>query len=363
MKIDELDTPVLLIDMDAMERNLDRMAELAKSSGIACRPHAKAHKSPDIARKQIERGAVGVCCAKLGEAEVMAANGIPDILITSPVIGLSKLMRLMAAAGQARIAVVADNAENLKEMAMCAHTCGVRLEVVIEVDVGQGRCGVQPGEPALALARQIHEADTLVLRGLQGYQGKIQQVPGFADRAAGARAAMEKLTSTARLIRESGISVDVLTGGGTGTSVIDAADHGLTEIQPGGYLFMDARYGQIEWQGGGRVPFEQSLSVLSSVISLPAPNRCILDMGLKSVSSDQGPPVPMGLDGATFSFGGEEHGMLTWEAGACPLALGAKARFVPTHCDTTVNLHDRFIAVRGDEVEGVIEIAARGRSQ
>jgi len=363
MKIDELDTPVLLIDLDAMERNMARMAELARDAGIACRPHAKAHKSPDIARLQIERGAVGICCAKLGEAEVMAAAGIPDILITTPVIGVSKLMRLMMAASQSRIAVVADNADNIREMAMCAQTAGVRIAVVVEIDVGQGRCGVPPGEAALALARQIHEADWLIFRGLQGYQGKIQQLPGFAERADGARAALEKLAATARLIRDDGIPVEVLTGGGTGTSAIDAAGHGLTEIQPGGYLFMDARYGAIEWQDGGRVPFEQSLSVLSSVISLPGANRCILDMGLKSVSSDQGPPVPVGLDGAVFSFAGEEHGMLTWDGAACPLAIGAKARFLPTHCDTTVNLYDRFIAVRGDEIDRVIEIAARGRSQ
>ncbi len=363
MKIDELDTPVLLIDLDAMTRNLARMAELAAGCGMAYRPHAKAHKSPDIARLQIEHGAAGICCAKLGEAEVMAAAGIPDILITSPVIGVSKLMRLTAVAGRARIAVVADNAENLEEMAMCAQTSGVRLDVVIELDVGQGRCGVPPGEAALALARQVQAADWLALRGLQGYQGRIQQMPGFDDRAEGARAAMAKLTATAALIREAGIPVDLLTGGGTGTSVIDAADRGLTEIQPGGYLFMDARYGAIEWRDGGRVPFEQSLSVLASVISLPAPGRCILDMGLKSVSSDQGPPVPVGLDGATFSFGGEEHGQLVWENGACPLALGDKARFTPTHCDTTVNLHDRFIGLRGDEVDSVIDIAARGRSQ
>ena len=173
MKIDELDTPVLLVDEDMFDRNLKRMQKIAADAGIAYRPHAKAHKSPEIAEIQIAHGAVGVCCAKLGEAEVMAAAGIGDILITTPVIGISKLMRLMQIASETRIAVVADNADNIAEMARCAHTAGVRCGVVIEVDVGQHRCGVQPGEPALALAQAIRNEDWLELRGLQGYQGSI----------------------------------------------------------------------------------------------------------------------------------------------------------------------------------------------
>lgn len=363
MNISELDTPVLLVDGDAFERNMGRMAKLAADADIAWRPHAKAHKSPAVAEMQIEAGACGICCAKLGEAEVMAAEGSKDILITSPVIGASKLLRLLHIANEAAISVVADDASNLEEMAKVAQTLGVRPDVVIEVDVGQGRCGVQPGEAALELARQVMTADWLRFKGLQGYQGAIQMTASFDERKKSTDDALAKLTRTADLIREAGIPCDYLTGGGTGTSIIDAAAGGLTELQPGGYLFMDARYREIQWDDGNKIPFEQSLTVLASVISKPAANRCILDMGLKAISSDGGLPVPLDVPGATFNFGGEEHGELTWEDGPCPLALGDKVAFVPTHCDTTVNLHDRFIVTSGEAVTGVWDIAARGRLQ
>lgn len=363
MNISELDTPVLLADEDAVARNMARMAKLASDADIVWRPHAKAHKSPAVAEMQIAAGACGICCAKLGEAEVMAAEGSKDILITTPVIGGSKLMRLMQIANQATISVVVDDATNVEEMSQFAQTMGVRPDVVVEVDVGQGRCGVQPGEPAVALARQIMTADWLTFKGLQGYQGSIQMTESFAARKQAADDALAKLTGTAEQVRAAGIPCDYLTGGGTGTSVIDAAAGGLTELQPGGYLFMDARYREIEWDDGNLTPFEQSLTVLTSVVSKPAANRCILDMGLKAVSSDGGPPVPLDVPGATFKFAGEEHGELTWQDGECPLALGAKVSFVPTHCDTTVNLHDRFIVTSGDIVTGVWDIAARGRLQ
>jgi 3-hydroxy-D-aspartate aldolase len=362
MQIEDIDTPVLMIDMPAMERNLQRMAALCKQAGVAMRPHAKAHKSPDIAKMQIEAGAVGVCCAKLGEAEVLAHGGVPDILITTPVIGIPKLMRLAHAANQARIAVVVDDAANVEEMSRVAQTAGVKLDVVVEVDVGQRRCGVQPGEPALALAQRVRDADWLNFRGLQGYQGLIQMTAGYAERREAALAALKLLTDTAELIRAARIEVPVLTGGGSGTSVIDAAAGGLTELQPGGYLFMDSRYAAIEWDDGNQVPFETSLSVLVSVISRPDEHRAIIDVGHKSMTSDGGPPVPVDLPGAAFSYGGEEHGVLTWD-GPCPLSHGDKVVLRPAHCDTAVNLYDMFVCTRDGEVEGVIEIAARGRSQ
>jgi 3-hydroxy-D-aspartate aldolase len=363
MKIDELDTPVLLVDGDAFDRNMKRMQKIAGDAGIAYRPHAKAHKSPEIAEVQIEHGAVGICCAKLGEAEVMVAAGIKDILITTPVVGLSKLMRLMQIAGQAQVAVVVDNEANIAEMAMCAHSSGVRCGVIIEIDVGQHRCGVQPGAPALALAQAIRGQEWLEFRGLQGYQGLIQMTASFDERKAAADAALKLLTDSAALIRDAGMQVPVLTGGGSGTSIIDAASGGLTELQPGGYLFMDSRYQAVDWDDGSKIPFEQSLSLLTSVISRPAPDRAILDMGLKAVSSDGGPPVPVDLPGASFRFGGEEHGELVWENGTCPLSLGQKVKFWPSHCDTTVNLYERFIVTSGDDVTGVWDIAARGRVQ
>ena len=363
MKFDDLDTPVLLVDKDALERNISRMQNIIENAQIAYRPHAKAHKSPEIAKIQLSAGACGVCCAKLGEAEVMAANGIKDILITTPVIGMSKLTRMMQVANQAKVSVVVDNKENVVEMDKVAKTFGVRPDVVIEVDVGQGRCGVSPGKQALILAKDIMSADWLNFKGLQGYQGNIQLTKSFSDRETAARHATNLLNDTAKLIWEGGIPFNYLTGGGSGTSVIDAKVAGLTELQPGGYIFMDSRYREIEWDDAKNIPFEQSLMLLTSVISIPKPGYCVLDMGLKAVSSDGGNPTPIDLPGADFQFAGEEHSALTFKDGGYPLKLGAKVLFSPTHCDTTVNLYDDIIAVSSKDVVEVWKIAARGRTQ
>ena len=362
MKIEELDTPVLVVDADAFERNVARMARLCADAGVACRPHAKAHKSPQVARIQMEAGAVGMCCAKLGEAEVMAAAGIEDLHITTPVVGASKIMRLTGAARQSRISVVADDPDNISDLAAGAQTAGLRLDVLVEVDVGQGRCGVPPGPRAAELARLIAGHPWLRFRGLQTYHGTIQMTGDLAERRAAAALALEKAELSARLVREAGLGVEVLTGGGTGTSAIDAAAGGLTELQPGSYIFMDTNYSAIEWDGAPAPPFENALTLLAGVLSKPAPDRVILDSGMKAISGDGGAPRAVDHAEAEFRFGGDEHGQLTF-AGEAPLKVGDKAMLLPSHCDTTVNLHDRFIVTRKGEVEEVWEIAARGRSQ
>jgi len=354
---------VLMIAGDALERNIRRMRDLAAEAGIAYRPHAKSHKSPILARMQLDAGARGICCAKLGEAEIMADSGIPDILITSEVVGRSKLQRLINIAQQSRIGVVADDADNISDLAAAARTGGLRLDVLVEIDVGQGRCGVQPGPEAARLARLIGDTGWLRFRGLQGYQGLIQMTASIAEREAETRAALDLLRATADEVRAAGIEIEVLTGGGTGTSVIDTALAGLTELQPGSYIFMDSRYAAIQWTGGAPTPFETALTVLGTVISRPAPDRCIVDVGYKAASSDGGAPLPLGLDGATFSFAGDEHGQLQFTDGASPLGIGDKVSLVPSHCDTTVNLYDRFIVTRDGLVEAVWEISARGRVQ
>jgi D-serine deaminase-like pyridoxal phosphate-dependent protein len=338
------------------------MRDLAANAGVKYRPHAKSHKSPTIARMQLEAGAAGICCAKLGEAEVMALAGIPDILITTEVVGRSKLMRLLGISQQARIAVVADDERNIAELAGAAQTAGVRLDVLVEVDVGQGRCGVPPGPEAARLARVIAESRWLRFRGLQGYQGAIQMTGGFGAREAQVRESLGRLMETAELVKKAGVEFDVLTGGGTGTSIIDGALHGLTELQPGSYVFMDSKYRGIEWPGGAAQPFETSLSILATVISRPAADRAIVDVGLKAASSDHGPVAPTGLPGAVYAFAGDEHGHLRFE-GRCPLSVGDKVTLIPSHCDTTVNLYDRYVVTKGGYVEDVWEIAARGRVQ
>ena len=362
MKIAELDTPVLLVDADTFERNVARMAKLCADAGVACRPHAKAHKSPRVARIQMEAGAVGMCCAKLGEAEVLAAAGIEDLHITTPVVGASKIMRLLEAARRSHVSVVVDDADNISDLAAGAQTAGLRLDVLVEVDVGQGRCGVPPGPRAAELARLIDGHPWLHFRGLQAYQGLIQMKGDVAERRAAAAEALEKAELSARSVREAGLEIEVLTGGGTGTSAIDAAAGGLTELQPGSYIFMDTNYSAIGWEDAPAPPFENALTVLAGVLSRPASDRAILDSGMKAISGDGGVPRPVEHEEAEFRFAGDEHGQLAFP-GEAPLKVGDKVTLLPSHCDTTVNLHDRFIVTRGDEVEDVWDIAARGRSQ
>jgi D-serine deaminase-like pyridoxal phosphate-dependent protein len=363
MRVEDLDTPVLLLDREAMERNIARMRDLTARAGIKYRPHSKSHKSPVIAEMQLAAGAGGICCAKLGEAEVMAAAGIPDILITTEVVGRSKLTRLLTIAQQSRVAVVADDERNVAELAAAAQTAGVRLDVLVEVDVGQGRCGVPPGSEAARLAQVIAGSRWLRFRGLQGYQGAIQMTGGFAARETQVKESLGRLMETAELVRKAGMEVETLTGGGTGTSIIDGALHGLTELQPGSYVFMDSKYRAIEWPGGAMQPFETSLTILGTVISRPAPDRAIVDVGLKAASSDHGPVAPVNLAGATYAFAGDEHGHLRFEGGRCPLSVGDKVTLVPSHCDTTVNLYDRYVVTKGGSVDDVWDIAARGRVQ
>ncbi len=363
MKVEELDTPVLLVDAGALERNIIAMRDISAATGVAYRPHVKTHKSPIVANMQLEAGAVGVCCAKLGEAEIMAAAGIPDILITSQVVGRNKLVRLIQAAQTANIMVVADNEDNISDLSSAAQTGGKPMDVLIEVDIGQGRCGVPPGPEATRLARLIAETKWLRFRGLQGYQGLIQMTADFDQRQAQVELALEKLIDTADHLERASIEIDILTGGGSGSSIIDSALGRYSELQPGSYVFMDSRYRHAQWPGGAPCPFENALTILGTVISRPATDRAIVDVGYKAASSDGGPIMVAGNMDAEFSFAGDEHGQLFFPGGTCPLALGDKVTFLPSHCDTTVNLYDGYIVTRDGLVEDVWEIAARGRVQ
>lgn len=364
MKVDELDTPVLLLDADVLAENVACMKEMTEAAGVRYRPHSKTHKSPVIARMQAEAGAVGICCAKLGEAEVMAAAGIDNILITTPVVGESKIGRLLHARNTSRIAVVADNADNVAMLGDCARMSGTRLDVLVEVDVGQGRCGVKPGAEAVELARAIHGHPWLEFAGLQGYQGRIQMVEDAAEREAATGSGLDLLQTAVRAVEDDGMPVPVRTGGGTGTSPFDLGRDVLTEIQPGSYVFMDSRYGGIGWPGRNAPPFGQALHILTSVVSRPAIDRAVLDAGLKAASCDHGPPRIADLEDALFEFGGDEHGIVRMEGGGeVPLALGEKTRLVPSHCDTTVNLYEQFMIVQGGNVVDVWPIEGRGRVQ
>ena len=352
MKVEELDTPVLLVDAGALERNIIAMRDIAAATGVAYRPHAKTHKSPIVANMQLEAGAVGVCCAKLGEAEIMAAAGIPDILITSQVVGRNKLVRLIQAAQTAKIMVVADNEDNISDLSSAAQTGGKPMDVLIEVDIGQGRCGVPPGPEATRLARLIAETKWLRFRGLQGYQGLIQMTADFDQRQAQVELALEKLMDTADHLKRASIEIDILTGGGSGSSIIDSALGRYTEIQPGSYVFMDSRYRHAQWPGGAPCPFENALTILGTVISRPDPGLCVADCGHKSVTKDHGFPTVRDLDGATVVSLNDEHATISVPPG-CKTAIGSRVYLRPSHIDPTINLHDVFYALDGDRVTGV----------
>ena len=362
MKAADLDTPALLLDAGALRRNIARMAELAV--GLRHRPHAKTHKSPEIARRQMEAGAVGICCAKLGEAEAMAAAGIDNILITTPVIGESKIGRLLHLRNRSAVAVVADDEANIAMLGRSAQLAGTSLDVLVEIDVGQGRCGVPPGPDAVRLARAVRSHPLLKFAGIQGYQGRIQMVGDAAERSAATDAALDLLDETAAALAAAGLPAAVRTGGGTGSSPFDLGRDSLTEIQPGSYVFMDTAYGGIGWPGAEAPPFEQALHVLTAIVSRPVPGRAVADAGLKAVSSDHGPPRIVDAPSATFEFGGDEHGVIRMrDESAVPFAVGDKLRLVPGHCDTTVNLHDHYMVAEGDDVVDVWPVAARGRFQ
>jgi D-threonine aldolase len=361
--IEEIDTPVLLLDLDKLIQNINVMEQITNAGNIPYRPHAKTHKSARIAKMQLAAGARGICCATISEAEAMAANGITDIHVTSEIADAGKIARILNLAAKAKLSLVVDHHDQVRSLDRASRELGIDIGVLVEVDVGQGRCGVQSGADAARLAAQIANSRHLKFRGLQGYHGKIQMMPSFADREQRVRHALDLLQSTAEIIRREGLAVDVLTGGGSGSLMADIKLSGLNELQPGSYVFMDSEYSAIEWPGAVRVPFENSLSILATVVSLPSKDRAIVDAGLKAASMDHGPPVPRDLPGATFAFGGDEHGQLQFSSGTCPLKIGDKVRLLPSHCDTTANLYDRYIVVRGGETHEVWRLDARGHAQ
>lgn len=356
----EIATPALVIDLDIFESNLKKMGELTAHSNIAYRPHSKSHKQPIIAHKQLRAGAIGICCSKLSEAEVMVAGGIHDILITSPVVAESKVRALAALARHARLAVVVDSKKNVAALNAAAQNMGSRLGSFVEIDVGQGRCGVVSAHEAVELAIEIERARGLEFRGLQGYQGRIQLESSIEIRRTGAQTALSRLQEVAQTVRRAGIQAPTLTGGGTGTLAIDIVLGGLNELQPGSYVFMDSRYTAIEWDGGGRPPFQSSLSVLAGVISRPLRNRVVLDSGWKAISNDAGNPVLIAPEGAKFRFAGDEHAVLEHDD-ELPLAVGDTVQLIPSHCDTTINLYDHCYALRSGRVEAIWPIPGRGK--
>lgn len=361
MSLDEVDTPALVIDLDAFERNLRRLADRVKGSGVRLRPHAKTHKCPVIALKQIELGAVGVCVQKVSEAEAMVYGGVRDVLVTNEIVGRQKLRHLLALAHTARIGVCVDDPSQIAALEAAAGEAGVSLPVHVEINMGGNRCGVEPGEPALELASRIENMAHLSFAGLQAYHGSAQHLRGWAERQQAIQGAVDKAAMTRDLLAANGILCDNITGAGTGTFEFEAGSGVYTELQCGSYIFMDADYGRnLDRDGAATRAFEPSLFVWATVMSRPNAERAIVDAGLKALAMDSGSPTVWDEPAATYERASDEHGRLGIGAATNRLQLGDKIRLVPGHCDPTVNLYDWYVAVRNDRVEAVWPITARG---
>lgn len=358
--IDELDTPALLVDLDALEKNIETMARYIRGVPAELRPHEKTHKCPIIAHKQLAAGAIGITCAKLGEAEAMAAAGIRDILIANQVVGEPKVTRLVNLVKHSDVIVAVEDSGNVKHLAEAARAKGVRLNVIIEVDVGNNRCGTAPGKPTLKLAREIAGHPSLKMRGLMGYEGFCQNIIGFEERREKATGAMAKLVSTRDLLDDKGFSTEIVSAGGTGTHMITAEHPGVTEVEAGSYIFMDVTYRRVE----GLEMYDPALTVLSTIVSTPRPGVVICDAGRKTITFEPNRPMPLvkGLEGIVYEASSEEHGRLSIE-GASGLRVGDKIEFIVSHCCTNVNLYDQYHCLRDDHLEAIWDITARGRSQ
>jgi D-serine deaminase-like pyridoxal phosphate-dependent protein len=362
----ELPTPALLVDEAALERNLAKMAAHAAAKKIGLRPHVKTHKCPLLAKRQLALGALGVCAAKVSEAEALVDARIDRVLITSPLASADKFERVVALAKRAPgLQVVLDAPGAARAFDAAAAHAGVTLGVLIDLDTGTRRTGIQPGEPALALARVVTASKHLRFDGLQAYSGHVMHVAGREERKKKSLESLAGALETKALLEKSGIAVKTLTGGGTGTYDIDCDVPGMTDLQVGSYLFMDVQYRMIGDADGELFDtFEPSLTVLATAISQPVPQLITIDAGFKAFAHEpNAPPQFKDRAGLTYFYGGDEHGICAYTSDARTLALGDKAELIVSHCDPTVNLYDAYHVVRDGVVRELWPITARGKSQ
>ncbi len=349
----DIPTPALLVDVPAMERNVRRMAEFFADGPCRLRPHFKAHKTPEIARRQLAAGScTGLTCATVAEAEV-AAEFCHDILIANEVLGPGKAARVAALARRVDITVAVDSPAALQDIAAAAGDASVQVGVLVDVNVGLPRCGIAPGEEALALAHRVADTAGVRLHGVMGYEGHVVGIEERARREASARQAMDRLLSTVRMIRDAGLPCDIVSAGGTGTYDITGRIDGVTEIQAGSYVLMDTAYAKLD------IPFEQAFSLLGTVLSRPTPTLCVADCGHKSCTFDHGNPSVKGIEAASVLFLSDEHATISLPADA-EVQPGGRIQLWPSHIDPTINLHDVLYAIEGETVLDVWPIAARG---
>jgi len=360
----KLQTPALIVDLDAFERNVARMVAHARKVGIGLRPHAKTHKSVTIAKAQIAAGANGICCAKLGEAEALSAGGIESILLTSPVVTEGGIARVMALnARMKELMITCDNAEVAARLDAAAQASGKTLKVIVDIDPGMSRTGIRAAD-APALVAQVAAARGLEYCGLQCYAGQAQHMESPNERRAASLQVMKELGELRDALTKNGLAPKIISGGGTGTFDIDPDAHVLTELQVGSYIFMDKQYNDVWEKPGDRVPFEVSLMVQTTVISANRPGLATTDGGFKSFATDAGPPLLRSgaPEGASYFFFGDEQGGIAYPREAGQLKPGDVVRCVVPHCDPTVNLYDRYHALRGETLEALWPIEGRGRS-
>ena len=365
MDEEDIQTPCLILDLDALERNIRKMGEYAKAHGMRHRAHGKMHKSVDVLKLQMELGgAIGVCCQKVSEAEVFARAGIKDILVSNQVRDAAKIDRLarMPKLG-ARVIVCVDDLANVADLSAAAQAHGTALECFVEIDCGAGRCGVKQTDEVVTIAKAIAAAPNLKFSGIQAYQGAMQHIDGYEDRKAKLDAAVAQVKHAVAGLKAAGLEPELVSGGGTGSYYFEAESGVYNELQCGSYAFMDADYGRILDKQGKRIDhgeWENALFILTSVMSHAKADKAICDAGLKAQSVDSGLPFIYGRDDVKYIKCSDEHGVIEDIAGV--LKINEKLRLVPGHCDPTCNVHDWYVGVRNGKVETLWPVSARGKA-
>ncbi len=361
----DIQTPALVLDLDALERNIKKMGDYAKAHGMRHRVHGKMHKSVDVAKLQEKLGgAVGVCCQKVSEAEVFARGGIKDILVSNQVrdpLKIDRLARLPKLG--ARTIVCVDDIDNVADLSAAAQKHGTELEVFVEIDCGAGRCGVTTTEAVVEIAKAVNAAENLKFSGIQAYQGAMQHMDSSEDRKAKLDIAIAQVADAVEGLKKEGIECELVSGGGTGSYYFESNSGVYNELQCGSYAFMDADYGRILDKDGNRIDqgeWENAFFLLTQVMSHAKADKAIVDAGLKAQSVDSGLPFIFGRDDVEYIKCSDEHGVVSDPTGA--LKVGDKLRLVPGHCDPTANVHDWYVGVRGGKVECVWPVSARGKA-
>jgi D-serine deaminase-like pyridoxal phosphate-dependent protein len=359
----QLTTPALVIDLDALERNIARMADYCRKHNVSLRPHAKTHKSVKIAEMQIAAGAVGICAATLGEAEVLAGAGIPGVLITSPVVGDARIARLIALNEKAEgLKVVTDNPDIAETLSRAAGASGKPLEVFVELDIGTRRTGARSPEAAVAVARQVAQSNSLVFAGIHAYAGHLQHIEDYEERRAEADRCAQPLAILTEQLDAEGLLPPIVSGAGTGSHEIDALRGNYTEMQCGSYVFTDVQYNACPLRRSEAQPFEEGLFVQTTVISANGDGLAITDGGLKRFATDgPAPEILRGApEGSRYMFKGDEHGAVVLPDGIADLPVGTTVDCLSPHCDPTVNLYDHYHVIRGDTLVDIWPVDARG---